>query len=77
MKWLHIAAQRAGKLFSNLQVPNSRGVLDANANRLAKNAFDGDAKKIALFNKDLILRATKQNLQPEDGEDDEERPTGS
>lgn len=46
-------------------------VLDAieELNRLAKNAFDGEAELIGLFNKDLLLDATRRRLQVEDEED--------
>lgn len=34
-------------------------------NRAGKRAYEGNAKMIALFNKDLILRARKKGLAPE------------
>lgn len=44
-------------------------------NRAGKRAFEGNARMIALFNKDLILRARKKGLTAEPVE--AETPTGS
>jgi hypothetical protein len=59
----------AGLPEATLAIYETKGrVLEAieDINRLAKNAFDGQAALIAQFNKDLLLRARKERKKPED-----------
>jgi hypothetical protein len=63
----------AGLPQETLKIYETKGrVLEAieDINRLAKNAFDGQATLIAQFNKDILLRARKERAPAE-----EEAPT--
>jgi hypothetical protein len=61
----------AGLPQETLKIYETKGrVLEAieDINRLAKNAFDGQAALIAQFNKDILLRARQERAQPADKE---------